>query len=69
MHPGSSMTVNIMEAAHVIWQSSCGDSFGSAATGIGYAWTKFIAFAINWNKAINAIAPLIFTGWHPIYRM
>ena len=32
-------------------------SLGSVATGIGYTWPKFTAFATDWNDAIDSIGP------------
>ena len=44
-------------------------SLGSVATGIGYTWPKFTAFATDWNEAITSIRSTFspdgiqVTGW------
>ena len=40
-------------------------SLGSIATGIGYAWPKFIAFASDWDKAVDVVGhPFTPSGIH-----
>ena len=40
-------------------------SLGSIATGIGFAWPKFIAFASDWDKAVESVGhPFLPSGIH-----
>ena len=40
-------------------------SLGSIATGIGFAWPKFIAFASDWGKAVESVGhPFLPSGIH-----
>ena len=40
-------------------------SLGSIATGIGFAWPKFIAFANDWDKAVDSVGhPFLASGIH-----
>ena len=40
-------------------------SVGSVATGIGFAWSKFIAFVTDWDQAVHSVGhPFLDTGIH-----